>query len=92
MYMILSQWPRVQLRKNHQPDAWEICCNIHEFLQCIMALLEDAQQETLVSIGLGNGLVPIWHQANTRINATLTSVRPSKAYKYEAYMWKSYHK
>ena len=57
-----------------------------------MAPLKDAQLEILVSIRSGNGLVPIWHQANTRTNATLTSVRPSKAYKYEVYRWKSYHK
>ena len=57
-----------------------------------MALLKDAQLEILVSIGSGNGLVPIRHQAHTLTNATLTSVRPSKAYKYEVYMWKSYHK
>ena len=57
-----------------------------------MALVKDVQLEILVSIGSGNGLVPIWHQANTRTNATLTSVRPSKAYKYEVCMWKSYHK
>ena len=79
-------------KKNHQHDAWEIHWNIHEFHQCIMALLKDVQLEILVSIGSGNGLVPIWHQANTQTNATLTSVRPSKAYEYEVYMWKSYHK
>ena len=37
-----------------------------------MALLKDAQLEILVSIGSGDGLVPIWHQANTQTNATLT--------------------
>ena len=42
-----------------------------------MALLKDASFEILVSIGSGNDLVLIWHQANTRTNATLSSGCPA---------------
>ena len=61
-----------KLTKICQPDAWEIRCNIHEVRQLIMALLRYAPLRTMVSIGSGHGLVPIWRQANTWTKATLS--------------------